>query len=244
MQFLKKCENEYGACTDFINQQTIFTPLFLESFEHVLHLITVMILALFFFSRWQIYLVRLRTTWPLFMRVVGLTAVADMCTAFFYCMFKIYPVHLPLVVGFFITACVLLSIYFISGNRKNSFNLRTAIILGIVQGLALLPGISRLATTFVCACWLGFAPRKAFELSWLIAVPLFLAAGVQGLYKIAQLPGTFNIVYASLPYVLIAGIIAYFALKLTAYLFYTNRAWWFGVYIIVPITLTLAVWLV
>lgn len=112
-----------------------------------------------------------------------------------------------------------------------------ALILGLIQGIALLPGISRLATTYAAARWLGLQPRKAFEVSWLIAVPLFLAASMQGAYTIWNMPQVHELLVGSFPYIIGAGFIAYAGLKFTAHLLYTNRAWWFGVYMVLPICL-------
>ena len=236
LSFLKTVESN---CSNLIFHRGIYTPLFIESFDHALHLATLLVLTVFFFDRWKIYLLRFRLCFPLFFKVVGLTACADIITAFFYLFFKMYPVQWPVVVGFGITAMSLVSLYFIQKRESNSFNIRTALILGFVQGIALLPGISRLATTYAAARWLGLQPRKAFEVSWLIAVPLFLAASAQGIYKIAHMPQVYSLVLGSLPYIIGAGILAYGALKITAHLFYTQRAWWFGIYMIVPICLAL-----
>jgi undecaprenyl pyrophosphate phosphatase UppP len=289
LNFLEKIQNN---CTDLINHAAIYSPAFLESFDHTLHLVTLAVLAIFFFDRWKVYLVRMRLCVPVFFKVVGLTALADIVTAFFYIFFKLYPVQLPLVVGFGITAMSLLSIYFISidpstssgrteikymfkekflnfilmkkyrekakqldgvayspvlpelcRRGKGELNIYTAFILGLVQGIALLPGISRLATTYAAARWLGMQPRKAFEVSWLIAVPLFFAASMQGIYKIMYMPHAHELVVGFLPYILPAGLLAYIALKITAYLFYTHRAWWFGVYMLLPISLALKMYL-
>lgn len=237
--FLKMSEKNFLSCADYISRGGIYSPSFLESFDHVLHLVTLLVLAVFFFDRWKVYLMRLRSCLPIILKLIALVGLADIITALLYVFFKIYPVSMPLIVGFGITAIALGSLYKCTEKNNNTFNIYTALILGLVQGLALLPGISRLATTYVAARWLGLQPRKAFEVSWLIAVPLFLAASAQGIYKILGMPEVHHLVFGSLPYILGAGIFAYGALKITAYLFYTNRGWWFGVYMVTPVLLTL-----
>ncbi|HEX5098145.1 MAG TPA: undecaprenyl-diphosphate phosphatase, partial [Polyangiaceae bacterium] len=51
-----------------------------------------------------------------------------------------------------------------------------ALLLGVAQGLAVLPGLSRSGTTIAVALWLGVRPRRAFELSMLMSVPAILGA--------------------------------------------------------------------
>lgn len=310
LNFLKKSENIFFSCTDFISQRAIYSPTFLESFDHMLHAVTLFVLAVFFFERWKIYLLRMRSCLPIFFKAVLLTALADIITSLFYFFLKIYPIELPLIVGFSITAMSLGSLYMITvcpclsfvtfsvgtentqderkgifpsclfkfyskiknrfssisqsdflpahpecfcvsknvtkdikGWRSDRFTPTKALIIGLVQGIALLPGISRLATTYTAARWLGLHPRKAFEISWLIAVPLFLAASAQGVYKIMYMPEVHWLVVGALPYIIGAGIVAYGALKITAHLFYTHKAWWFGLYMIVPICWALKLYL-
>lgn len=233
--FLKKCDQPFFSCADLFSEHGIYSVAFMQSFDHVLHIVTVAVLAFFFFSRWRLYVIRIRTCWPIALKIIGLAALADSATAFFYVFFKFYSVQLPLVIGFGVTACALLSLYFISEIKRASCAALTpskALVLGLVQGIALLSGISRLATTYVVARWLGLRPHKAFEVSWVIAVPLFIAASMQGVYSIWRMPEVHELVYASIPYMVGAGICAYGALKLTAYLFYTGRGWWFGLYMV------------
>lgn len=233
--FLKNNEQLFFFCTDFFYAQGMHSAALMQSFDHGVHSVTVAVLAFFFFSRWKIYFMRMRTCWPIVLKVIGLTALADIVTVGLYMFFKMYPVQLSLVIGFGITACALLSLYFVSRVKKNSCATITpskALILGLVQGIALLPGISRLATTYAAARWLGLRPHKAFEVSWAIAVPLFIAASLQGMYAILRMPEAYALARAGVPYIMGAGVLAYGALCFTAYLFYRERGWWFGLYMV------------
>lgn len=236
--FLKNGGQRIGACTDMLFEQGIYPLSFLESFDHVLHGITLILLAFFFYNRWKLYIIRIHTAWSLFFKAVCFTALADVCTAFFYLLFKMHPIHLPLCIGFLITACALLSLFWITKAKPRHLNVRIALILGVVQGLALLPGISRLACTYVAARWLGLQSRLAFEVSWLIAVLLFMAACMQGIYALGQMHEMHSLLYAAIPYMACATFVAFCALKTTAYLFYTQRGWWFGIYMMLPLLLT------
>ena len=92
----------------------------------------------------------------------------------------------------------------IQDNLNNS--LFHAAILGIVQGIALLPGISRFGSTFVAGRWLGLSREKAFEFSFLIAWPLMVAGFLKGcwqlyhtdnLAQLLRLPVLFSILIAT-----------------------------------------------
>ncbi|MEK7551598.1 MAG: undecaprenyl-diphosphate phosphatase [Patescibacteria group bacterium] len=54
--------------------------------------------------------------------------------------------------------------------------LKNAFIIGIFQSLAIIPGVSRSASTIVSALFLGTKRKAAAEFSFLLAVPTMLAA--------------------------------------------------------------------
>jgi undecaprenyl-diphosphatase len=51
-----------------------------------------------------------------------------------------------------------------------------ALLVGIAQGLAVLPGLSRSGMTITSALWLGVRPERAFELSFLMSLPAVFGA--------------------------------------------------------------------
>jgi len=51
-----------------------------------------------------------------------------------------------------------------------------ALLVGIAQGFAVLPGLSRSGSTISAALWLGVRPDRAFELSMLMSLPAVLGA--------------------------------------------------------------------
>lgn len=56
--------------------------------------------------------------------------------------------------------------------------LMAALIIGIFQALALIPGTSRSGITITAALFLGFQRQSAARFSFLISIPLILAAGL------------------------------------------------------------------
>lgn len=53
-----------------------------------------------------------------------------------------------------------------------------AVAVGAAQAVAILPGISRSGATVSVALWLGLAPERAAEFSFLMAVPVIVGAAV------------------------------------------------------------------
>jgi undecaprenyl-diphosphatase len=55
---------------------------------------------------------------------------------------------------------------------------QVALLMGVVQALAIVPGISRSGATVVMALWLGVDSEDAAEFSFLMAIPTILGAAV------------------------------------------------------------------
>ncbi|MCJ8277594.1 MAG: undecaprenyl-diphosphate phosphatase, partial [Bdellovibrionales bacterium] len=69
--------------------------------------------------------------------------------------------------------------------KKSSFNLdgfginyRTAFLIGVAQGFAALPGISRSGSTIVTGLFLGMDTRNAARFSFLVSIPAIAGAGL------------------------------------------------------------------
>ena len=61
---------------------------------------------------------------------------------------------------------------------------KDALIVGIAQAFALIPGASRSGTTMTAALFLGFTRSAAARFSFLLSVPAVLASGLYQLYKV------------------------------------------------------------
>lgn len=84
----------------------------------------------------------------------------------------------PLAVGlgFFTTAAILISTRWIRPGQDEVPTIAGAVLIGIVQGLAVVPGVSRSGSTIAMALWLGVRPDRAFELSMLMSLPAVMGA--------------------------------------------------------------------
>lgn len=67
------------------------------------------------------------------------------------------------------------------GGEGTDFSWKLAILLGLVQGIAVLPGISRSGITIAFLILLGLNRKKSAEISFLLAIPTILGALVYSL---------------------------------------------------------------
>jgi len=86
--------------------------------------------------------------------------------------------HSPTAIGwgFLATAvCLLASIWARTGAQESP-GWSGALAVGAMQGLAVLPGVSRSALTITCLLFLGLTRARAFELSMLMSIPAVFGA--------------------------------------------------------------------
>lgn len=67
--------------------------------------------------------------------------------------------------------------------KTEELTYKQAIIIGIAQTLAMVPGVSRSAATIVSGLWLGLKRKTIVEFSFLLAIPTMAAATFLDLYK-------------------------------------------------------------
>ena len=110
-------------------------------------------------------------------RWIGFLIAASIPTAIIGLAFKdvfevLFSNTATLVVSFTLTACLLLLTNRMDrSERGQELNWTIAVILGIVQGLAITPGISRSGATIAVALMLGLERESAARFSFLMSVP-------------------------------------------------------------------------
>ena len=74
-----------------------------------------------------------------------------------------------------------------SRTRENKdLTIKDAILIGIAQAFALIPGASRSGVTMTAGLWLGLTRVEAARFSFLLAIPTILAASLYGVFKVTQ----------------------------------------------------------
>ncbi len=91
----------------------------------------------------------------------------------------------PLIVGlgFLFTSILLVSTRFARPGLITHPVWQAALLLGLAQGIAVLPGISRSGSTIALALFLGVKRERAFELSMLMSIPAVFGAALIELPK-------------------------------------------------------------
>jgi undecaprenyl-diphosphatase len=108
-----------------------------------------------------------------------------------------------------------------------------AVAIGVIQGAAIFPGLSRSGSTITLALLLGVAPRRAAKFSFLISVPAILGGALVTLrHGVSRLPGA----TVSTAGFLAALVVGYLALMLVERLVVRGRFHRFA-----PYTFALAV---
>lgn len=139
------------------------------------------------------------------------------------------------------TGCSLLFISVAAhGMRPLPLHFLDVCVLSVVQSIALLPGLSRLAFTCAAGCFLGFPLATAWSLSWLMYIPLMAAAVTKSMLWLYQQKG--NVQLLNLPMVLVmlsSGIISLVIVQSLTWFIQSSLFLIFGLYMLAP----LSVWL-
>ena len=113
-----------------------------------------------------------------------------------------------------------------------TFTLRLAIIIGIAQGFALLPGLSRSGLTIAIALYLGLKRKWAATYSFFLAIPTILAAStVQFIYVLNDNEPVLTGIGAFAVGFVVAAMVGAGALSLVLHLLYRARFRIFSIYV-------------
>jgi len=115
-----------------------------------------------------------------------------------------------------------------AGGGLDVFSIRTALIIGLVQGLAIMPGISRSGSTIALGLFLGLNRELSARYSFMLAIPAILGAGILSLHGLAADPNVdYNIALIGAA---VSFVVGYFALVLLLRLVKTAKLYLFAPY--------------
>ncbi len=124
---------------------------------------------------------------------------------------------------FLITSLLLFASTIRSKNRR--ITIGKALFIGVMQGFALLPGISRSGATISAGKMAGLSNEESFRFSFLLAVPAITGAIVLEAKKITSLPISFLIIGFFTSFLL--GLLSLFFLRK---ILVKDKFYLFGVY--------------
>lgn len=221
-----------------------------EAVDFLLHGPALVIMVWYFLPRWWRMVQHANfhpaqllevATYQNMVRPIIFVVIADLMTVAWWCadvshVWWIEQYFLP--IGFSVTALMLLASKFFTGSKTINWNFYDGLVLGFVQGFALLPGVSRFATTFCVAKYLGYSGRDSFALSFLIQFPLVLAA----FCKVLLLQPAMLAQFFYLVPMCVMVAMTFLSYKLLCYMGFLidhNRLWYFAGYMILPILMAI-----
>ena len=134
-----------------------------------------------------------------------------------------------------ITGIVLFSLRFLPKGSDKKLTWWRALVIGIAQIAALLPGISRSGSTIAAARYLGLSGKNAADFSFIVSIPLLFGATLLDLMKgeeaCAEAVGNPVPGWGLLaPAMVVAMITGYLSIKWLMRAVAGTRFWYFGIY--------------
>ena len=136
-----------------------------------------------------------------------------------------------LVWGFLISA-ILLVVADLKKDGNQPVTNKSALYMGLSQGCALLPGISRSGSTLVCGLLVGVEKQEALDFSFLMSIPIILASALYESFKLFSYQLTVN--WIGIFIVMISSFIfGIISIKLMLKVVKKNKLYYFSIYLIV-----------
>jgi undecaprenyl-diphosphatase len=164
-------------------------PLF---FDIILHIGTLIIIIFFFRSDikkiiYSIFNWEFKTENGKFVPLILVGTIPTVIIGFlFNSIFVFYFSDLLILSGAYIFCGIILYLSKIGKEKKDSLNYFDAIHIGIVQGIAVIPGLSRSGFTIAIALLLGIKKEVAFKFSFLLSIPAIIGGLSLTLYEQAN----------------------------------------------------------
>ncbi len=115
-----------------------------------------------------------------------------------------------------------------STDEEEALTVRTALLIGAAQCVALLPGISRSGTTIAAGMLLGLSPAYAARVSFLISIPAIAGAAI---LRLPKLEGELGDSSGALAWaMLVAGVVGWIALRFLLRFLNRGAFVWFAIY--------------
>ncbi len=137
---------------------------------------------------------------------------------------------LMLGIGFIVSGIVLFATKF-TVEKTDKISLPVALVLGLMQGISIIPSISRSGLTISAALFLGIKRELAFKFSFLLSIPAVIGALGYTLFKehdALTLAGINTIEIAAA--LIITVVVSFLALKLLWKVLEAKKFWAFSIY--------------
>ena len=204
----------------------------------VLHFAT--LLAVVIYYRKQIWQLIKHPIQPLALYLIISTIITCSIVLLFADFFESTFSGVLLAWGFFLSALFLFATEYISRRYEeqkynySKVNIKHSIFLGIFQGLAILPGVSRSGTTLCAGIVMGINKKDALDYSFLMSIPIIIASLVYELIKadysvILDEVNVFNLILGGV----VAFVFAILGIKVMLKVVEKIQYKWFALYLLI-----------
>lgn len=139
-----------------------------------------------------------------------------------------------IIIGFSLTACLLLLTKFLKKSSKSihQYSYLDAFLIGLSQLLSVFPGISRSGTTITTALFLKSQKEEAFKFSFLLSLISISGAVLLKLKNIITLANNHSFILPLLLSFILSFIFSYFSLMFLKRIVIKNKLYYFSFYLI------------
>ena len=130
--------------------------------------------------------------------------------------------------GLLVTAGILFLVPLLSNRPKNSI-FKTALVVGLIQGLVVFSGVSRSGSTIAASLFMGLAASEAFRLSFFMSIPAIAGATLLEIIQVMRYP-VLTLPNGWLVAMLVAFLIGISSLALLRRLVLSGKWAYFGIY--------------
>lgn len=136
-------------------------------------------------------------------------------------------------VCFALSALVLFVAEVLSKNKQLSLNYKTAFFMGVAQGFAIFPGLSRSGTTISAGLATGADKKSVAKFSFLMSVPIIFVSLIGEIVEVASNKQSISLPVSGLIVsFLVAFLIGVLSIKIMVRLTERANLKWFSVYLI------------
>ena len=168
-------------------------------------------------------------------RLLALLAVATTVTAVIGLNFEsffesLFSTPRAAAAGLFATGAILIAVSRLSPPVGSLATLtwQRALLIGLAQGIAIIPGVSRSGTTIAAGIFLGLSREESVRFSFFLLIPATLGAALLHATDLAS-AGTANLVLSAAGFAT-ATAVGYASILLVLKWTGSGRLWYFGIY--------------
>ncbi|OGF47133.1 MAG: undecaprenyl-diphosphatase UppP [Candidatus Firestonebacteria bacterium RIFOXYA2_FULL_40_8] len=209
-------------------------------FDVTLHLGTALAVVIYFRKR----IVEICKNVKLLMLVLVATAVTGVIGVTFKDAFEKMFTDVKLVgAAFIVTALILLFAERVKPGNKTEKEMSwlNALFVGLIQGIAIIPGISRSGSTISAGLFAKLDRKFAAEFSFLLSIPAVVGAAVLQARHITKDDMVNNDIMIYITGLLVAAITGFFCTKLLVNIIQKQKLYYFSIYLLVIGTIVLTV---